>query len=182
MAGRNFMVSEIMPHPRSYNACEINPILETVSDQINQDPSMPFTNITCLRITNLILYALSINIIEWAPPPILGDCCKPMSFHKDQWMKLMDNCPIFYGRFTSCASVFRSYEAILLDLVSRLLKRKLCLVSYLPEERDEIIDPLGSSRIYYLFGCNKAHMGNFYVSIYPEDSQPNESKNSQVCM
>ena len=47
----------------------------------------------------------------------------------------------------------------MLDLTSKLLKRKIYLISLFPVEKDEKFEPPmpTSSRTYYLLGCNKAH-------------------------
>ena len=59
-------------------------------------------------------------------------------------------------------------ERLLLYLASKLLKRKICLISLFTEDKNEIIEPQmpTPSRPYYLLGCNKAHQYNFYASIF----------------
>jgi hypothetical protein len=53
-----------------------------------------------------------------------------------------------------------------------LLKRKICLISLFPEDKDETFEPPmpTSSRPYYLLGCNKVSQYNFYVSIFKDES------------
>jgi hypothetical protein len=80
--------------------------------------------------------------------------------------------PIFYMQQTNNPSVFQAHERLLLHLVSKLLKRKICLISLFPEDQDETFEPPmpTSSRPYYLLGCNKAHANNFYISIFKDES------------
>ena len=135
-----------------------------MADQANQDPSWPFGDLTGLQLRDLIIDALNDNSLEW-----------PMSFEhltKGQWINYMKQDSIFYMRQTSKASVFQAHERLLLDLVSKLLKRKILLISLFPEDKEETFEPPtpNSSRPYYLLGCNKAHGQNFYVSVFKDES------------
>ena len=141
----------------------MNPILETVADQANQDPSRPPSHVTGLQLTDLIIDALNDSSIEW-----------PMNFGhltKIQWIRYMKQDASFYTQQTNNPSVFQAQERLLLDLASKLLKRKICLISLFPEDKDEIFEPPmpTSSRPYYLLGCNKAHFDNFYISIFKNE-------------
>lgn len=141
----------------------MNPILETLADQANQDPSWPPGHLRGLQLRDLIIDALNDNSLEW-----------PMNFGhltKNQWIKYMKQETIFYMQQTD-SSVFQAHERLLLDLASKLLKRKICLISLFPEDKDETFEPPmpTSSRPYYLLGCNKAGYDNFYVSIFKDES------------
>ena len=142
----------------------MNPILETLADQANQDPSWPTGHLTGLQLRDLIIDALNDNSLEW-----------PMNFGhltKVQWIYYMKKDPNFYIQQANNSSVFQAHERLLLDLASKLLKRKICLISLFPEDKDETFEPPmpTSSRPYYLLGCNKAHANNFYVSIFKNES------------
>lgn len=73
----------------------------------------------------------------------------------------------FYTQQTNNATDFQAHDQLLLDLASMMLKRKICLISLLPKDRDEKFEPPKptSSRPYYLLVCNEASFYNFYVSI-----------------
>ena len=157
---RGFSVSKNLPGPLGYNKRNLNPILETLADQANQDPSWPPGHLTGLQLRDLIIDALNDNSLEW-----------PMNFGhltKSQWIYYMKQDPDFYLQQTNDTSVFQAHERLLLYLASNLLKRKICLISLFPEDKDEMIKPPIStpSKPYYLLGCNKAHSYNFYVSIF----------------
>ena len=137
-----------------------NPILETLSDQANHDPLRPSGHLTGLQLRYLIVLTLSHNSLEW-----------PMNFEyltKSQWIKDMKQDPNFYMKQTNNSSVFQAHERLLLDLASKFLERKICLISLFPKDKEEIIKPpiLTPSKPYYLLGCNKAYHDNFYVSVF----------------
>ena len=161
---RGFAVSKKLSDPLGYLVKNMNPILEPLADQANQDPSCPSGHLTGLCLRDLIIDALNENSLEW-----------PKSFEyltKSQWIKCMKQNPIFYMAQTSDPSVFQAHERLLLDLTSNLLKRKICLISLFPEDKDETFEPPipTSSMPYYLLGCNKAFHHNFYVSIFKDES------------
>jgi hypothetical protein len=166
---RGFSVSEELPDPHGYNIRNKNPILETVADQANQDPSWPPGHLTGLQVRVLIIEALNDNSLEW-----------PMNFGhltKNQWINYMKQDPNFYLVQTYDPSVFQVHEKLLLYLASKLLKRKIYLISLFPEDKDETFEPPmpTSSRPYYLLGCNKASGNNFYVSIFKDESNNPET-------
>ena len=79
----------------------------------------------------------------------------------------MKQDPAFNMEQTNGSSDFQAHEKLLLDLASKLLKRKICLISLFPEDKDQTFKPpIPTSRTYYLLGCNKANVSNFYVSIF----------------
>ena len=160
---KGFSVSKEQPDPIGYMKRNMNPILETVADQANQDPSRPPCHVTGLQLTDLIIDALYDSTIEW-----------PMNFGhltKIQWIRYMKQDPSFYTQQANDPSVFEAHERLLLYLASKLLKRKICLISLFPDDKDEMFEPavLNSSRTYYLLGCNRALYDNFYVSIFKKD-------------
>ena len=157
---RGFAVSKKLPDPLGYNIRNLNPILETVADQ---DPNGSHGHLTGLQLRDLIIDALIDNSLEW-----------PVNFGhltKSQWINYMKQDPDFYMQQTNNSSVFQAHERLLLDLASKLLKRKICLISLFPEDKDETFEPPmpTSSRPYYLLGCNKAIYDNFYVSVFKKD-------------
>ena len=162
---RGFSVSKNLPGPLGYMIRNLNPILESLADQANQDPSWtPWSQMRGLQLRDLIIDALNDNSLEW-----------PMNFGhltKSQWIKYMKQDPDFYMQQTNDSSVFQAHERLLLDLASKLLKRKICLISLFPEDKDETFEPPmpTSSKPYYLLGCNNAFADNFYVSIFKDES------------
>ena len=57
-----------MHHPLGYiDSAAKNPLLESLADQINQDPILPTNQMTGFRLAHLILHALEMNLIEWSP-------------------------------------------------------------------------------------------------------------------
>ena len=135
-----------------------------MADQVNQDSFRSHGHLTGLQLRDLIIDALNDNSLEW-----------PMNFGhltKSQWIKYMIQHPDFYMQQTNDSSVFRAHERLLLDLASKLLKRKICIISLFPEDKDETFEPPmpTSSKPYYLLGCNKAFADNFYVSIFKDES------------
>jgi hypothetical protein len=171
---RGFSVSKELPDPYSYNRSNENPILEIVADQANQDPSWPSGHLTGLQLRDLIIDALSDINLEW-----------PMNFGyltKSQWIKHMKQNPTYYTYQTLNSTVFQAHERLLLQLASKLLKRKICLISLFPEDKDETFEPPmpTSSRPYYLLGCNKLTYYNVYVSILKNESNdPISASNTQ---
>ena len=152
----------------------MNPILKTLADQANQDLSWPPGHRTGLQLRDLIIDALNDNSLEW-----------PLNFGhltKSQWIQSMKQHPFDYKHQTNDPSVFQAHERFLLDLASKLLKRKICLISLFPEDKDETFEPpmSTSSRPYYLLGCNKAYDYNFYVSIF-KDKVLESSQKTQKC-
>ena len=167
---KGFSVSKIQPNPLGYLVRNLNPILELLADQANQDPSWPPGEMTGLQLRDLIIDALNDNSLEW-----------PMNFQyltKSQWINYMKQDPSFYKQQTYDLYVFQAHERLLLNLTSKLLKRKICLISLFQEERDEKFEPPmpTSSRTYYLLGCNKAHYDNFFVSIFKDESNDPETR------
>ena len=161
---KGFSVSKEQPDPIGYMKRNMNPILETVADQANQDPSRPPCHVTGLQLTDLIIDALYDSTIEW-----------PMNFGhltKIQWIRYMKQDPSFYTQQANNPSVFQAHERLLLDLASKFLKRKICLISLFLEDKNETFEPPmpTSSRPYYLLSCNKAYGNNFYISIFKDKS------------
>ena len=89
----------------------------------------------------------------------------------------MKQHPKYYMHQASDSSDFQAHERLLLDLASKLLKRKIYLISLFPEDKDEKFEPPmpTSSRPYYMLGCNKAGYDNFYVSIFKDVSNDPET-------
>ena len=47
----------------------------------------------------------------------------------------------FYTQQTNDATYFQAYDQLLLDLASKMLKRKIGLISLLPEDKDKKFEP-----------------------------------------
>ena len=62
---RGFYVSKELDEPLNYNIQNVNPILETVADQANQDPSGSHGHLRGLKLRDLIIDALNDNSLEW---------------------------------------------------------------------------------------------------------------------
>ena len=145
-----------------------NPILEKLADQANLDEDWPEDDLTGLKLRD----ALSDdNKMDW--PSGFG------FITKTQWIKDMKQDPSYYMHQTSNAKDFAAHERLLLELASKFLKRRVCLVPFFAEDTHvETFEPPqpGSSRTYYLLGCNKAAADNFFVSIYPNEPDVKTSR------
>ena len=126
---RGFFVSKELPDPLGYSVRNKNPILETLADQANQDPSWPLDQLTGLQLRDLIIDALNDNSLEW--PENFGH------LPKGQWINYMKQDSIFYMRQTSKASVFQAHETF----AQKLLKRKIFFISLFPEDKEETFKP-----------------------------------------
>ena len=158
---RGFSVSKKLPDPLGYHGKNLNPVLETLADQTNQDPLRPPGHLTGLQLRDYIVLTLNNNSLKW-----------PMNFGyltKSQWIKCIKQDTSFYRAHNSLD--YQAHESLLLHLASQLLKRKICLISLFPEDKDVIIEPPmpTPSKPYYLFGCNKAMKENFYVSVFKKN-------------
>lgn len=149
-----------------------NPILETLADE-----GWPEDDLTGLKLRDNIIDVVSDdNRIGW--PSGFGFITKV------DWIKNMEQNPTYYMFKTSYADEFAAHERLLLELASKFLKRRVCLVPFFAEDTHiETFEPPnpGSSRTYYLLGCNMAYNDNFFVSIVPNEPEvktsPNRSKN-----
>ena len=149
-----------------------NPILETLADQANLDEDWPEDDLTGLKLRDDIIDALSDNKIDW--PSGFG-----FIITKTEWIKDMKQHESYYMCKTSYAKDFEAHERLLLELASKFLKRRVCLVPFFTEDtRVETFEPPnpGSSSTYYLLGCNKAFQDNFFVSVYPNEPKPQEKE------
>ena len=118
-----------------------------MADQVNQDSFRSHGHLTGLQLRDLIIDALNDNSLEW--PMNFGQLTKVQwiyymknfgHFTKSQWIYYMKKDPNFYNKQTNDSSVFQAHERLLLDLASKLLKRKICLISLFPEDKDETFD------------------------------------------
>ena len=159
---KNFSISKSQPDPLGYFVKNQNPILETLADQANLDEDWPEDDLTGLKLRDDIIDALSDDKLDW--PSGFG------FITKIEWIKDMKQDPICYMHKTSTACEFAAHERLLLVLASKFLKRRVCLVPFFEEDtHQETFEPPkpGSSRTYYLLGCNKAYDNNFFFSICP---------------
>jgi hypothetical protein len=76
----------------------------------------------------------------------------------------------------NCWSYLKDHHGMKVHALGTLLKRKICLISLFPEDKDETFEPPmpTSSRPYYLLGCNKVHFNNFYISFFKDESSDPE--------
>ena len=150
-----------------------NPILETLADQANLDEDWPEDDLTGLKLRDDIIDALSDNKIDW--PSGFG------FITKSEWIKDMKQNTSYSMYKTNDAYEFAAHERLLLELASKFLKRRVCLVPFFAEDTHvETFEPPqpGSSRTYYLLGCNKAYADNFFVSVYPNEPEFKTSRKS----
>ena len=169
---KRFSISKSLPGPLGYKVWNKNPILETLADQANLDEDWPEDDLTGLKLRDDIIEALSDdNKMDW--PSGFG------FITKTQWIKDMKQDPSYYMYNTSNAEDFAAHERLLLELASKFLKRRVCLVPFFVEDTHvETFEPPnpGSSSTYYLLGCNKAFQDNFFVSVYPNEPKPQEKE------
>ena len=165
-AKKNFSISKSQPDPLGYRVRNKNPILETLADQANLDEDWPEYDLTGLKLRDDIVDALSDNKIDWS---------SGFEFiTKNQWINDIKQHPKFYRHKATTQAEFEAHERLLLELASKFLKRRVCLVPFFAEDTHvETFEPPkpGSSRTYYLLGCNKAHDDNFFVSIVPNEPE-----------
>ena len=151
-----------------YYVVNKNPILECLVDQMDHDEQRSGEKLTGLALRDEIINALTQNTIEW---PEQANKIKT----KEEWIRLMKKHPIFYKYQTGTAQKMEDHEAVLLDLASKYLKRRITLIPFLeggqeqtffPNEFDARNSEASKVSSYYLLCCNKAHAHNFFISIF----------------
>ena len=129
------------------------------------------------RISDLKIFELWISVFALI--------CFELRSELDQInMAWISSWTIYYRHLTNNPTEFQAHERLLLDLASKVLKRKICLISLFSDDKDEMFEPavLNSSRTYYLLGCNRALYDNFYVSIFKKGWDHLNSSVTTFCL
>merc|ERR1712008_55896 len=114
------------------------------------------------------IHALIQNTIEWPQQA-------NKIITKEEWIRLMKKDPDFYMHQSRTAQEFEYYEAVLLDLASKYLKRRITLIpfleggqeqSFFPNDFDARNSEASKASSYNLLCCNKALTKNFFISIF----------------
>ena len=162
------MISQTLPDVKSYRFANQNPILECIVDQMEHDEQRSRGKLTGLDLRDEIIHALTQNTIEWPQQ-------SNKIITKEEWIRLMKKYPSFYMRQSRTAQEFRDHEAILLDLASKYLKRRITLIPFLEGGQEQTFYPNDfdarnseASKVspYHLLCCNKAYHRNFFISIF----------------
>ena len=152
----------------SYRVVNINPILECLVDQMDHDEQRSGGKLTGLALRDEIIHALTQNTIEWPQQ-------SNKIITKEEWIRLMKIDPAFYTHQSRNAQEFWNHETVLLDLASKYLKRRITLIPFLeggqeqtffPNDFDARNSEASKASSYHLLCCNKAHLHNFYISIF----------------
>ena len=126
--------------------------------------------LTGLALRDEIITALTQNTIEWPQKA-------NKIITKEEWIRLMKIDPAFYMERSRNAQEIKDYEAILLDLASKYLKRRITLIPFLERGQAQSFFPNSiefnarnseASKVssYHLLCCNKAFSDNFFISIF----------------
>ena len=151
------MISQTLPDVQGYTQMNKNPILECLVDQMDHDEQRSGGKLTGLALRDEIIHALTQNTIEWPQQ-------SNKIVTKEEWIGLMKKHPTFYTQQSISAQDFDDHEAVLLDLASKYLKRRITLIPFLEGGQEQSFCSNDSS--YHLLCCNKAHGDNFYISIF----------------
>ena len=162
------MISQTLPDVMGYAQVNKNPILECLVDQMDHDEQRSGGKLTGLALRDEIIHALTQNTIEWPQQ-------SNKIITKEEWIRLMKKDPFFYIYQSGSAQEFEDHEAVLLDLASKYLKRRITLIpfleggqeqSFFPNDFDARNSEASKASSYHLLCCNKAYIKNFYISIF----------------
>ena len=162
------MISQTLPDVKGYFVVDENPILECLVDQMDHDEQRSGGKLTGLALRDEIIHALTQNTIEW---PQQSNKIIP----KEEWIRLMKKNPNFYMYQSGNAKEYEDHEAVLLDLASKYLKRRITLIPFLvggqeqtffPNDFDARNSEASKTSSYHLLCCDKIHSKNFYISIF----------------
>ena len=164
------MISQTLPDVKGYTVANKNPILECLVDQMDHDEQRSGGKLTGLALRDEIINALTQNTIEWPQQ-------SNKIITKEEWIRLMKKYPSFYMQQSRSAQEFEDHEAVLLDLASKYLKRRITLIPFLEGDQAQSVFPNSSefnarnsevskASSYHLLCCNKAHKRNFFISIF----------------
>ena len=162
------MISQTLPDVKGYFKANQNPILECIVDQMDHDEQRSGGKLTGLALRDEIIHALTQNTIEWPQQ-------SNKIITKEEWIRLMKIDLSFYINQSRTVQEMTYYEAILLDLASKYLKRRITLIpfleggqeqSFFPNDFDARNSEASKASSYHLLCCNKAKQKNFYISIF----------------
>ena len=160
------MISQILSDVMGYFVEDENPILECLVDQMDHDEQRSGGKLTGLALRDEIIHALTQNTIEWPQQ-------SNKIITKEEWIRLMKIDPDFYMQQSGTAQEMEDHEAVLLDLASKYLKRRITLIPFLEGGQEQTFYPNdfrnsepSKASSYHLLCCNKAFQDNFYISIF----------------
>ena len=162
------MISQTLSDVKGYTVLNKNPILECIVDQMDHDDQRSEGELTGLDLRDELINALAQNTIYWPQQ-------NNKIIAKEEWIRLKKINSNFSPLRARNAQEMRHYEAILLDLVSKYLKKRITLIPFLeggqeqtffPNEFDARNRKVSKASSYNLLCCNKAHQNNFYISIF----------------
>ena len=160
------MISQTLPDVKGYRLAYQNPILECIVDQMDHDEQRSGGKLTGLALRDEIIHALTQNTIEWPQQ-------SNKIITKEEWIRQMKKHPKYYMYQSRTAKEFEDHEAVLLDLASKYLKRRITLIPFLEGGQEQSFTSLFSrnseasdASSYHLLCCNKAFYKNFYISIF----------------
>ena len=164
------MISQTSPDPMGYSVENENPILECLVDQLDHDEQRPQGKLTGLALRDDIINDLTQNTIEWPKQ-------NNKIITKEEWIRLMKIDPTSYMDQSRNSQEMEGQEAILLDLASKHLKRRITLIPFLENDQEQTFLPncnefdarnSEASKVtaHYLLCCNKALQHNFFISIF----------------
>ena len=164
------MISQTLPDVKGYNLANQNPILECIVDQMDHDEQRSGGKLTGLALRDEIIHALTQNTIEWPQQA-------NKIITKEEWIRQMKKHPKYYKEQSRNAQEFEDHEAVLLDLASKYLKRRITLIPFLEGDQEQSFFPndfdarnseASKASSYHLLCCNKAKGQNFFISIFRE--------------
>ena len=166
------MISQTLPDVMGYYAVNKNPILECLVDQMDHDEQRSGRKLNGLALRDEIINALFQNTIDWPEQA-------NKIITKEEWIRLMKKDSLFYSYQHEGAQGMEDHEAILLDLASKYLKRRIMLIpflegyheqSFFPNEFDARNNEASKVSSYHLL-CNNQTVDNFFISIFQKLNQ-----------
>ena len=160
---RNFGRSEVIPYPFGFKTTR-NPILECISDQTRLDPEWSRRNLSDMDLLMGIIRGLESRRIQWPVAFSLIPC--------DQWVHNMKRDATFYDNYARNPGEWQAFDALLCQLLSDHLGRRISLIPFLETDQQKTFIPKNSNSAtisYHLLYCNKLLFDSFYVSIFPKD-------------
>ena len=169
------MISQTLPDIKGYYQINKNSILECLVDQMDHDEQRSGGKLTGLALRDEIIHALTQNTIEWPQQ-------SNKIITKEEWIRQMKKHPNYYKHQSRNAQEFEDHEAVLLDLASKYLKRRITLIPFLEGGQEQTFprkspwvsfksffsrkSEASEASSYHLLCCNKAFHYNFFVSIF----------------
>ena len=170
-ARKGFVICQTLPVVLGYTEINKNPILECLVHQMDCDEQRSGEKLTGLDLRDEIINALTQNTIEWSQQ-------SNKIIAKEEWIRLMKKASDFYMPKSTNAQELVDYEAVLLDLASKYLKRRITLIPFLEGDQEQSFFPnpdefdakntseASKDSSYYLLCCNKVFQDNFFISIF----------------